>query len=90
MNTKQSRWQNPFAERVVGSIRRECLNHILPLGERHLREMLRRYAEYYNRSRCHLSLEGNAPEPREVETGSTPVQAIAHLGGLHHHYARAA
>jgi transposase InsO family protein len=90
VNAKQSPWQNPFAERVIGSIRRECLNHILPLGEHHLREVLRRYVEYYNRSRCHLSLEGNAPEPREVEAGSAPVRAIAHLGGLHHRYTRAA
>jgi transposase InsO family protein len=90
VNAKQSPWQNPFAERVIGSIRRDCLHHIVPLGERHLREVLRRYVEYYNRSRCHLSLEGNAPEPREVEAGSAPVRAIAHLGGLHHRYTRAA
>jgi hypothetical protein len=90
VNTTQSPRQNPFAERVIGSIRRECRDHILPLGEHHLREVLRRYVAYDNRSRCHLSSDGNAPEPREVEAGSAPVRAIAHLGGLQHRYTRAA
>jgi len=90
VNAKQSPWQNPFAERAIGSIRRECLDHFIPLGESHLRRVLRRYAEYYNRARCHLSLEGNAPEPREVESGTRPVRAIPHLGELHHRYTRAA
>ena len=60
-----------------------------PLGERHLRRVLRHYVEYYNRCRCHLALEGIAPEPREVEGGPGPVRAIAHFGGLHHRYKRA-
>ena len=82
--------RQPFAERAVGSIRRECTDHIIPFGEGHLRGVLREYAEYYNRSRCHLSLDGNAPEPREIEGGTGPVRAIAHLGSLHHRYTRAA
>ncbi|MHC4340399.1 MAG: integrase core domain-containing protein [Planctomycetota bacterium] len=90
VNAKQSPWQNPFVERAIGSIRRECLDHFIPLGESHLRRALRRYAEYYTRARCHLSLEGNAPEPREVESGTRRVRAIPHLGGLHHRYTRAA
>ena len=90
VNAKQSPWHNPYAERVVGSIRRECTDHIVALGEGHLRRVLRSYADYYNRSRCHLSLERNAPEPREVESGPGRVRAIAHLGGLHHRYTRAA
>jgi transposase InsO family protein len=90
VNAKQSPWQNPFAERVIGSIRRECLDHVIALGEHHLRQVLRAYADYYNGSRCHMSLEGNAPEPREVEHGAGRVRAIAHLAGLHHRYTRAA
>ena len=90
VNAKQSPWHNPFAERVVGSIRRECTDHVIALGEGHLARVLRSYADYYNRSRCHLSLERNAPEPREVENGPGQVRAIAHLGGLHHRYTRAA
>jgi len=90
VSARKCPWHNPFAERVIGSIRRECTDHIIALGEDHLRRVLRAYVEYYNRSRCHLSLDGNAPEPREVESGSGPVRAIAHLGGLHHRYTRAA
>ncbi|MHC4579345.1 MAG: integrase core domain-containing protein [Planctomycetota bacterium] len=90
VSAKQSPWQNPFVERVVGTIRRECTDHLIPWGERHLLQVLRRYAVYYNRSRCHLSLGRNAPEPRVVEDGTGNVRAIAHLGGLHHRYTRAA
>jgi len=90
VNAKQAPWQNPFAERVIGSIRRECTDHVIALGEHHLRQILRAYAAYYNEARCHMSLNGNAPEPRDVETGTGPVLAIPHLGGLHHRYTRAA
>ena len=87
----QSPWQNPFAERVIGSIRRECLNHMIVLGERHLRRILADYVEYYNNSRTHLSLERNAPVPREVEPPSRgEIIAIPKVGGLHHRYTRAA
>ena len=75
-------WQNPFAERVIGSIRRELLDHVVVLGERHLRRMLRAYAEYYNAERTHLSSAKDAPEPRQVvgpEHGS--VVALARLEG---------
>ena len=90
VSARKCPWHNPFAELVIGSIRRECTDHIIALGEDNLRRVLQDYVEYYNRSRCHLSLDGNAPEPREVECGSEPVRAIAHLGGLHHRYTRAA
>ncbi len=90
ISAKQSPWQNPFAERVIGSIRRECTDHIIPLGERHLTRVLRRYATYYNESRTHLSLDRNSPSPRLVEKGNGDVVAIPHLAGLHHRYARAA
>jgi transposase InsO family protein len=90
VSAKQAPWQNPFAERAIGSIRRECTDHVIALGEEHLRKILREYAAYYNGSRCHLSLDRNAPEPRAIEGGRGPVLAAAHLGGLHHRYSRAA
>ncbi len=90
ISARKSPWQNPFAERVIGSIRRECTDHVIALGERHLVRVLRRYATYYNESRTHLSPMGNSPSPRQVEHGSGEVIAIPHLGGLHHRYGRAA
>ncbi|MHC4887279.1 MAG: transposase [Planctomycetota bacterium] len=83
-------WQNPFVERVVGSIRRDCLDHMIVFGEDHLRDLMPEYIVYYNRCRCHESLDGNAPIPREKETGARRVQATPFLSGLHHHYGRAA
>ena len=64
----RSPWQNPYVERVIGSIRRECLAHFIILGKNHLCRILREYVEYYNKVRPHLSLNRNAPLPREVET----------------------
>ncbi len=90
ISARKSPWQNPFAERLIGSIRRECTDHIIPLGERHLARVLQRYATYYNESRTHLALNRNSPLPRSVEKGNGDVVAIPHLGGLHHRYARAA
>jgi transposase InsO family protein len=82
-----SPWQNGFAERLIGSIRRECVDHIIVLGEIHLRRILRSYADYYNRVRTHRSLNKDAPISRPVQrTGVISSHAI--LGGLHHHYAR--
>ena len=87
----RSPWQNPYCERVIGSIRRECLDHIIILNEAHLRRTLSEYFRYYNESRTHTSLEGNSPIPREVEPPSNGrVVAIPFLGGLHHQYTRAA
>ena len=83
-----SPWQNGFAERLIGSIQRECLDHIIVLGEVHLRRILRSYADYYNGVRTHWSLNKDAPVSRSVQrTGIIRSRAI--LGGLHHHYARA-
>ena len=85
----RSPWQNAFAERVIGSIRRECTDHIIPFGRRHLMRVLREYVEYYNTSRPHQSLERNAPVLRTVEaTGEVWAKPV--LGGLHHRYYRAA
>ncbi len=90
VTSRKSPWQNPYAERVIGSVRRECLHHVIVLGERHLRLILKEYVAYYNGVRPHLSLQRNAPIPRKVESARGRVIAIPHLGGLHHHYKRAA
>jgi transposase InsO family protein len=82
-----SPWQNGFAERLIGSIRRECVDHIVVLGEAHLRRILRTYARYYNDIRTHWSLNKDAPVSRPVQrTGNIKSHAL--LGGLHHHYVR--
>lgn len=87
----RSPWQNPYCERLIGSIRRECLNHVIVINERHLRRILRSYSEYYLNSRPHLSLDRNAPIEREIEPPSRGrVIAIPQVGGLHHRYCRAA
>ena len=87
----RSPWQNPYCERVIGSIRRECLNHVLVLNEAHLHRILTEYFEYYHNSRCHLSLDRNSPIPRRVEPPSEgEVVAIPQVGGLHHRYTRRA
>jgi len=66
----RSPWQNAYAERVIGSIRRECLDHVVVIGERHLMRILSEYVDYYNRTRTHLSLTKDAPEPRRVQPSS--------------------
>ena len=79
--------QNGHAERLIGSIRPECLDHVVVFGERHLRYLLLSYMAYYNGARTHLSLNMDAPVPRAVQVIKrifpTPI-----LGGLHHHYVR--
>jgi transposase InsO family protein len=87
----RSPWQNPFIERLIGSIRRECLDHILVISEAHLRRVLREYFAYYHDSRPHQSLDSNAPRPREIEPPSQGrIVAEPRVGGLHHRYRRAA
>src|SRR5664279_151590 len=82
-----SPWQNGFAERLIGSIRRECLDHVIVLGETHLRRILKLYADYYNSVRTHRSLHKDAPISRPIhQTGIIRSHPI--LGGLHHHYVR--
>jgi len=84
-------WQNPYAERIIGSLRRDCLDHVIVLDEQHLLRILRDYFGYYNESRCHLSLAGDAPEGRKrqgPELGR--VIAVSQVGGLHHRYERRA
>ncbi len=83
-------WQNPYAERIIGSIRRECLDHVIVLNEDHLHRILTDYFEYYHNARAHLSLEKNSPNPRTIESPVGKVVAKSYLGGLHHLYSRAA
>ena|SRR2546428_11093736 len=80
-----------YAERVIGSIRRECLDHVVVIGERHLLGILSKYADYYNRTRTRLSLAKDAPEPRSVQAPSQgSVVEVPRVGGLHHEYLRRA
>jgi hypothetical protein len=91
LTAPHSPWQNPFAERLIGSIRRECLNHVLVLGESHLRRILARYFSYYHRARTHLSLDKDAPGVRPVELPEAGgIVEISEVGGLHHRYVRQA
>jgi len=85
-----SPWQNGFAERLIGSIRRECVDHIIVLGEMHLRRVLKSYAGYYNYNsvRTHGSLNKDAPVTRQIQRVGS-IKSYAILGGLHHHYVRA-
>jgi len=84
-------WQNPFAERVIGSIRRECLDHFIVLSETHYRRLLRAYVAYYNAVRPHQALDNTCPRPREVEPPALGrVVAIPQVDGLHHRYTRVA
>jgi transposase InsO family protein len=82
-----SPWQNGFAERLIGSIRRECLDHLIVLGEPYLRRNLQAYARYYNDIRTHRSLDKDAPVSRPVQRIGA-IKSLALLGGLHHHYVR--
>ena len=83
----QSPWQNPYAERIIGSIRRECLDRVIVLGEGHLRRTLRSYVNYYHQDRPHRSLERRPPQGRDVEhVESGRVVSLPRVGGLHHRY----
>ncbi|MBI5477821.1 MAG: transposase [Deltaproteobacteria bacterium] len=89
--TPRSPWQSPYVERLIGSVRRECLDHVVVLGARHLRRVLTSYLAYYHRARGHRALAGDAPahrEPLRPELGT--VIEIPEVGGLHHRYERRA
>ena len=87
----RSPWQNPICERLIGSIRRECLDHVIVFNENHLHRILSEYFAYYHASRTHLSLGRDSPIPRSVQPPARRnVVAKAYLGGLHHCYTRAA
>jgi transposase InsO family protein len=83
----RSPWQNPYAERLIGTLRRDCLDHVLIFGERHLRGVLTSYSLYYNETRTHLGLGKDAPLGRAVERSGTIIVTPI-LSGLHHRYAR--
>jgi transposase InsO family protein len=83
----RSPWQNGYVERVIGSIRRECLDHLIIRDERHLRRVLKDYVKYYNSARTHLSLKKNSPQSRQIQSVGR-ISAHPHLGGLHHEYVR--
>jgi transposase InsO family protein len=87
----RSPWQNAYVERVIGSIRRECLDHLVIFNERHLRRVLSSYVDYYHRSRTHLSLDKDCPDARPImPRGIGRVVAIPKVAGLHHRYERLA
>jgi len=91
MSSPSSPWQNPYVERLIGSVRRECLDHVIVLGESHLRHMLASYVSYYHGSRTHLALDKDAPTPRRVQDAAEGhVVAFPEVGGLHHRYERRA
>lgn len=87
----RSPWQNGIAERWVGSLRRELLDHVVPFSTKHLRSLVGEYVRYYNEDRCHLGLDKDAPIPRANDPGPPPgeVVALPRVGGLHHRYTRA-
>lgn len=89
ISAPRSPWQNPFAERVIGSIRRECTDHMIAFGESHLRRLVNEYVGYYNEGRAHMALDGNSPIAREIQTIGE-ITATPYLGGLHHRYRRVA
>jgi transposase InsO family protein len=87
----RSPWQNPFVERVIGSLRRECLDHVIVLNERHLRRLLKEYLAYYHGYRTQLGLGKDCPETRAVEPVTQgEVVELPMVGGLHHRYLRQA
>ena len=91
LTAPQSPWQNPYAERLVGSVRRECLDHVIVLGGRHLRRILKSYFPYYHGARTHLSLGKDAPAPRAVHPPAMGrIVELPEVGGLHHRYVRKA
>jgi transposase InsO family protein len=91
LTAPRSPWQNPYCERVIGTLRRDCLDHVIVLTEQHLRRILRKYLEYYHGSQTHLALGKDAPELRELEPpDGGNVIALPMVGGLHHRYTRRA
>jgi len=84
-------WQNPYVERLIGTLRRECLDHVVVLNDTHLRHVLHAYLAYSHGARTHLALDKDAPEPRRVEPPDRgQIVATPMVGGLHHRYSRRA
>src|SRR5213594_1397507 len=91
LSAPASTWQRPLVERLTGSVRRDCLDHVIVLGEGHLRRILKSYLEYYHRSRTHLGLAKDTPKPRAVQPPEMgDIIELPQVGGLHHRYERRA
>jgi len=91
LSAPRSPWQRAYVERVIGTLRRECLDHVIVLNERGLYRHLQNFVNYYHRSRTHLALEKDSPEPRPIQRPHAgPIIAIPEVGGLHHRYVRRA
>lgn len=91
MSAARSPWKNPYIERLIGTVRRECLDHVIVLSDRHLSRVLRGYVEYYQGSRTHLGLAKECPVPRSIEPPEIgPIRKRPMVGGLHHRYFREA
>jgi putative transposase len=91
LSAPASPWQRAYVERLIGSVWRDCLDHVIVLGEGHLRRILKSYLEYYHRSRTHLGLDKDTPEPRAIEPPETgDIVELPQVGGLHHRYERRA
>ncbi len=91
VTARKSPWQNGYVERVIGSVRRECLDRVIVFNPRHLRRVLKEYFEYYHEARTHLGLGKDSLVPRKVEpTGAGALVAEPMVGGLHHRYYRKA
>jgi putative transposase len=91
LSAPASPWQRAYVERLIGSLRRDCLDHVIVLGEGHLRKILKSYREYYHRSRTHLGLDKDTPEPRAVQPPKMGgIIELPQVGGLHHRYERRA
>jgi putative transposase len=91
LSTPRSPWQRAFVERFIGTIRRECLDHVIVFNENCLRRHLQSFTDYYHRSRTHLSLKKDTPDPRPIQSpGAGQIIAIPEVGGLHHRYERRA
>jgi hypothetical protein len=91
LSTPGAPWQRAYIERVIGTMRRECLDHVLVVTERGLRRHLKSFVAYYHQSRTHLGLDKDTPEPRPVERAETGrIVAWPEVGGLHHRYERRA
>jgi putative transposase len=87
----RSPWQNAYVERVVGSVRRECLDHIVIFNERHLRRVSTSYVDYYHRTRTHLSLDKDCPKQQPIQVPKVgKIITIPQVGGMHHRYQRLA
>ena len=91
ISSPASPWQNPYVERLIGSLRRECLDHVIVINAAHLRRVLTAYIDYYHGSRTHLGLGKDTPNVRAIEPVSAGhIVAIRQVGGLHHRYERRA